>query len=203
MSSFGKNTVSALGWPTLASIVTLRQVHSGTVWNADGLEDRQQAGDALVTDQVGRSIGVRTADCVPLLLLDRRTRAVAAIHAGWRGTAAQIARNTVEKLRQDHGSHPGDLYAAIGPCIRPCCYEVSSEVAELFAAWPESVPRPTQCKPHLDLAAVNRSQLLDAGVPGAQIFDCELCTYCLADRFFSFRREPDNPGRMLSSICRI
>ncbi len=173
------------------------------VWNADGLEDRQHAGDALVTAQVGRSIGVRTADCLPLLLLDRRTRAVAAIHAGWRGTAAQIARNTVEKLRQDHGSRPGDLYAAIGPFIRPCCYEVSPEVSELFAQWPKSVQSSPECKPRLDLAEANRRQMLDAGVPGAQIFDCHLCTYCLADRFFSFRREPDNPGRMVSSICRI
>lgn len=183
--------------------MTLRQVHSAIVWNADGVEDQQEAGDALVTAQVGRSIGTRTADCVPLLLLDRRTRAVAAAHAGWRGTAAHIARATVEKLRVDHGSRPRDLYAAIGPCIRPCCYEVSFEVAELFAAWPDSVQRLPKCKPRLDLAQINRSQMLAVGVPSAQIFNCALCTCCLADRFFSFRREPDNPGRMLSSICRI
>lgn len=188
---------------SLRADVTLRQVHSATVWNADSLGDRQQEGDALVSAQVGRSIGVRTADCVPLLLLDCRTRAVAAVHAGWRGTAAQIARNTVEKLRKDYESRPRDLYVAVGPCIRPCCYEVSSEVAERFSELPESVQRSPQGKPRLDLAQANRSQLLDTGVPGTQIFDCALCTSCLADRFFSFRREPDNPGRMLSSICRI
>ncbi len=183
--------------------VTLRQVHSAIVQNAQSLVDRQEAGDALVTNQAGQSIGVRTADCVPLLLLDRRTQAVAAVHAGWRGTAAQIARATVQQLRSGYGARPGDLFAAIGPCIRPCCYEVSPDVAEHFAKWPESVRRPPKCKPRVDLAAANRLQLLASGVPAGQVFDCALCTYCLADRFFSFRREPDNPGRMLSSICRI
>ncbi|MBV8865017.1 MAG: peptidoglycan editing factor PgeF [Acidobacteriaceae bacterium] len=183
--------------------ITLRQVHSAAVCNADGIADRQVDGDALVSDRVGQSIGVRTADCVPLLLLDRSTRAIAAIHAGWRGTAAQIARATVNKLREEYGSRPDDLYVAIGPCIRRCCYEVSPSLAELFIRWPGSVQNPPRSKPSLDLAEANRRQMLDAGVPRTQVFDCALCTSCLADRFFSFRREPGNPGRMLSSICRI
>jgi polyphenol oxidase len=183
--------------------VTLRQVHSSQVWNADRLADREQEGDALVTAEPGCAIGVRTADCVPILLLDGRRRAVGAIHAGWRGTAASIAARTVEKLQADYASDPADLHAAIGPCIRACCYEVSPEVADRFTAWPESVQRPKNAKPHLDLVRANTVQLVAAGLDLARIYDSNLCTACNLDRFFSFRRQPENPGRMLSVICRI
>ncbi|MDQ2774252.1 MAG: peptidoglycan editing factor PgeF, partial [Acidobacteriota bacterium] len=182
--------------------VSLRQVHSACVRDSDGLADREAEGNALVTAKPGRSIGVRTADCVPLLLLDAQTRAVAAIHAGWRGTAARIAGETVKKLTEGYGTDAEQVYAAIGPCIRACCYEVSPDVAERFREWPESVVVSGSGKPRLDLAGVNRNQLIAAGVPPLQIFDCGLCTFCLPDQFFSFRREPENPGRMLSAICR-
>ncbi len=177
--------------------VTLRQVHSDRVLKADGLADRADEGDALITDHIGRAIGVRTADCVPILLLDPETRAVAAIHAGWRGTAAQIAARTVEKLRQEYGADPANLYAAIGPSIRPCCYEVSAEVAERF------LPATGEEKRMLDLPDANRRQLRTAGLSPDRIFDSELCTSCLPGQFFSYRREPTNPGRMLAVISRI
>ncbi len=188
--------------------VTLRQVHSAEVRNADelnthGLADREAEGDALVTDRPGRAIGVRTADCVPILLVDSRRRAVAAIHAGWRGTAAQIARRAVEKLQADYQTDPADLHAAIGSSIRSCCYEVSPEVAERFADWPESVLWPQNAKPRVDLARANVAQLAAAGVAADRIYDSGLCTSCDLAHFFSFRREPANPGRMLSVICRI
>ena len=183
--------------------ITLRQVHSNRVWNADNLADRDAEGDALVANQVGRAIGIRTADCVPLLLLDRRTRAVAAIHAGWRGTVARIATGTIRKLTAEFDAQPADLYAAIGPCIRSCCYEVNPDVAAQFGAWPESVQNAAGAKPHIDLAAANRAQLLECGVSSTRIFDSELCTACNLDCFFSYRREPASPGRLLSSIARI
>jgi polyphenol oxidase len=186
-----------------AASITLRQVHSNHVWNADRLADREQEGDALVAAEPSRSIGVRTADCVPILLLDERRHAVAAVHAGWRGTAASIAIRTVEKLRADFGSDPADLHTAIGPCIRACCYEVSPEVADRFATWPESVHRPKNAKPHVDLARANTAQLIAAGLAPTHIYDSNLCTSCQLEHFFSFRREPYNPGRMLSAICRI
>ncbi len=183
--------------------VTLRQVHSNHVRSAGRSGEGHSEGDALVTSRPGQSIGVKTADCVPILLLDARSRAVAAVHAGWRGTAAQIVACTLTKLAEDYGTHAGDVYAAIGPAIRACCYEVSTDVAERFAAWPESVQLSRAAKPRIDLARANQLQMVSSGVPPEQIFDCELCTACRLDLFFSFRREPANPGRMLSVISRI
>ena len=182
--------------------LTVRQVHSAQVWNAHPLSDRQCEGDALVTDDLNRRIGVRTADCVPILLLDTNKRAVAAVHAGWRGTVAAIITRTIEKMHSDFGTQPADIRAAIGPCIRECCYEVGPEVASQFSAifpeWP-----PVTGKQHLDLVEANRRHLTAAGVPGQQIFDSGLCTVCLPEHFFSYRREPQNPGRQLSVIARL
>jgi YfiH family protein len=182
--------------------ITLRQIHSAQVCNARGLNDRVCQGDGLATAEVSLTIGVRTADCVPILLLDTRRRAVAAVHAGWRGTAAGIGQRAVANMNEWFGTDPADLYAAIGPCIRECCYEVGMEVASeftgLFPEWP-----PVTGKRHLDLAEANRRQLQAAGLPAAHISDCGLCTSCLPEYFFSFRREPANAGRMLSVICRL
>lgn len=183
--------------------MTLRQVHSNCVRRADRLGDGDSEGDALVTSRPGESIGVRTADCVPILLLDTRSRAVAAVHAGWRGTAGQIVACTLAKLAEDYGTFARDVYAAIGPAIRACCYEVSTDVAERFAEWPESVRLSTAAKPRIDLSKANRLQMVSSGVPAEQIFDCELCTACRPDLFYSFRREPANPGRMLSVIGNV
>ncbi len=185
-----------------AAEITLRQIHSDVVFNADGLVDRQCEGDALITDKLQLSIGVRTADCVPILLLDSRQRGVAAVHAGWRGSAQEIVRATLRKMHADFGTEPGDLYAAIGPCVRECCYEVGGEVAERFCAtFPEWAP--ITGKRHVDLAEANRRQLLSAGVPASRIFDMKTCTSCQIESFYSFRREPQNPGRLLSAIGRL
>lgn len=182
--------------------VTLRQVHSDIALNARGLRDREQEGDALVTDEIGRAVGVRTADCVPILLLDRSKRAVSAVHAGWRGTAAHIMARTIEAFRNEFGSEPAGILAAIGPCIRPCCYEVGTEVAERFADGFKT-ERAHTGKWNLDLAGANRSHMLENGLLPHHIFDFGACTACRADDFFSYRREPENPGRMISAIERI
>lgn len=193
---FGTRT----GSPT--ADVTLRQIHSDRVVNAHGLSDREREGDALITDEIGRTIGVRTADCVPILLLDCRKRAIAAIHAGWQGTAGNIAGRTIENMRECFGTRPNDLYAAIGPCIRGCCYEVGSDVADRFSTlFPEW--QPGGGKRMLNLPEANRRQLQSAGVDPERIFDCGLCTTCQTEQFFSYRREPENPGRMLAAIGRL
>lgn len=183
--------------------VTLKQVHSNRVVNAHGLKDRSQEGDALITDEVGCMVGVRTADCVPMLMLDCAKRAVAAVHAGWRGSAAEIARSAVDRMQRDFDTKPEDLYVALGPCIRACCYEVGKEVAERFAAlfpeWGEE-DRATRC---IDLPEANRRQLVEVGVKEDRIFDSGLCTTCQPESFFSYRREPENPGRMVSAIQRL
>ena len=182
--------------------ITLRQIHSDRVLNAQVLRDRESQGDALVTDEIGKSIGVRTADCVAILLLDCHKRAVAAVHAGWRGTAAQIVERTLESMRDNFRSRPEDVYAAIGPCIRGCCYEVGADVEarfkSLFPEW-----KPGTGKRKLDLAEANRRQMRGAGVNPDRIFDSGLCTTCQSAHFFSYRRESENSGRMVASIARL
>ena len=186
--------------------ITLRQIHSDLVFNAHGLKDREREGDALVTNEAGLQIGVRTADCVPILLLDTRQRAVAAIHAGWRGTVAEITRCAIHKLAAEFGSQPADILAAIGPCIRECCYEVGPEVVSefenIFPEWTNQALKPGG-KRNLNLPEANSRQMRAAGIPSDQIFDSCLCTSCQLETFYSFRREPQEAGRLTSSIMRI
>jgi hypothetical protein len=182
---------------------TLRQIHSNRVLNVASVKHHPPEGDGLVTDDVDESIGVRTADCVPILLLDSRQRAVAAIHAGWRGTAAQICVRALEKMAEDFETEAADIYAALGPCIRECCYEVGEEVAKQLAHFVRVPASAMSGKQKVDLAGANRFQLQSAGVKPERIYDCCLCTRCLSEQFFSYRREPRNPGRMLSTIVRL
>jgi hypothetical protein len=185
--------------------ITLRQVHSAQVWNAHGLADRCREGDALISSEPAERIGVRTADCVPILMMDPNTRSIAAVHAGWRGTVAKIALRSVEGLQTGFRVNPANLRVAIGPCIRKCCYEVGSDVAcqfqEFFPEWAEHGQ--TLSRKRIDLAEANRRILLATGVSAAHIYDSGLCTFCQATDFFSYRREPEDPGRMISFIARL
>jgi len=183
--------------------VTVQQIHSARVCNAAGVRHAGVQADALVTDRIRESIGVRTADCVPILLLDVKTRAVGAIHAGWRGTAAEISANALRKMAEDFDSEAGNIYAVLGPCIRVCCYEVDAEVAMQLARFGAADAESARGKQKVDLAAANRFQLQAAGVSPERIFDCELCTRCLSEQFYSYRRQPGDPGRMISSIARL
>lgn len=182
--------------------VTLRQVHSSIVLNAAGLADRQEEGDALITAEAGLAIGVRTADCVPLLIADGQRRTAAAVHAGWRGTVAGISQHTVVRLGEDFGCGMEDLHVAIGPCIRECCYQVGADVARQFAPFFPEWPAVNGNRA-LDLAEANRRQLIACGVPVNSISDCGICTSCNIERFFSYRREPENAGRMTAAIERM
>lgn len=187
--------------------ITLRQIHSDVVVNANNFRPVDEAsrpeGDALISDLKGQSIGVRTADCVPILLLDSKRRSIAAIHAGWRGAAAQLTSRTLSTLTECFGTDPDDVYAAIGPCIRPCCYEVGEEVARQFSEQFPEWGAEEKLRWMLDLPEANRRQLLRGGVREDRIFDCCLCTTCQPEQFYSYRREPQNPGRMLSAITRL
>ena len=136
-------------------------------------------------------LSVRTADCYPILLTDTRNRAAAAIHAGWRGTADGIVTRTIAKMRAQFGTSPADIVAAIGPGIGICCYEVGAEVAQLFGS---------EGAGHIDLAQANRRQLTEAGVEESHIDILGGCTFCDAARFYSFRREKEQAGRMISYI---
>jgi YfiH family protein len=174
----------------ISELHSLRQIHSNRVLIADrpGLLGE---GDALVTNLPDLDISVRTADCYPILMADVRNRAVAAVHAGWRGTAAQIVGKTLEKMNAEFGTSPSDVFAAIGPGIGVCCYEVGQEVARQFGS---------DIQTHLDLASENRKQLEASGVQPQNIETLGVCTFCDAERFFSYRREKEKAGRMTSFI---
>jgi YfiH family protein len=175
----------------LANLATLKQIHSDVVLPAAHPGICAGEGDALVTDRPGLGISVRTADCYPILLADSRNRAIAAVHAGWRGTASRIVVKTLDKMSASFGTSPTDVYAAIGPGIGVCCYEVGEEVARQFGY---------DRRTHLDLALENRKQLETAGVPSHNIEALGVCTFCDAERFFSYRREKEKAGRMTSYI---
>jgi YfiH family protein len=177
--------------PALFSqLATVKQVHSATCVFAEGRPGILGEADALLEDRPGAVVAVKTADCMPVLLADQKNRAVAAVHAGWRGTAAHILQRAVEAMGARFGTAPADLHAAIGPGIGACCYEVGPEVAAQFGL---------QRRVHLDLAAENRRQLLNTGIPIERIYVSGLCTMCGAG-FHSFRRDKDAAGRMYSFI---
>lgn len=156
--------------------------------------------DALVTDLSNVCIGVSTADCIPILLYDEAHHAVAAIHAGWRGTVKRIARKTVETMQQTYGTCPADVRAVVGPGISLEAFEVGDEVYEQFreAGFPmESIAR-RETKWHIDLPLCNRLQLEETGV--RQIEMSGICTYRQTADFFSARRLGINSGRIFTAI---
>jgi YfiH family protein len=168
-------------------LATLKQIHSADCVDACGRVGVLGKGDALLESAPGAVVAVKTADCVPVLLVDERRRAVAAVHAGWRGTAARIVPAALRAMQARYGTEAADLHAAIGPAIGPCCYEVGPEVAAEFGE---------QGRVHLDLAAINRGQLLESGVTAGRIYASNLCTRCGAADFHSFRRDGERAGRM-------
>jgi YfiH family protein len=157
---------------------------------------RAGEGDALVGRSEGTAVGVRVADCVPVLLADRRTGAVAAVHAGWRGVVAGVVPAALDAL----GARADDVIAAIGPSIGPCCFEVGDEVAAQLAeaCGDEVVLRRERARPHADLWRCVEGQLSRAGV--GLVDTLGLCTVCESGRFFSFRRDGARSGRMLGVI---
>ena len=156
---------------------------------AEGRSGILGEGDALLENLPGSVVAVKTADCIPVLLVDERSRAVAAVHAGWRGTAARIAAGAVAAMAARFGTRAEDLHAAIGPGIGKCCYEVGPEVAVQFGG---------QGRGHIDLAAANRRQLEESGVTPQRIYASNLCTMCRGEEFDSFRRDQKAAGRMYS-----
>ncbi|MCC6750344.1 MAG: peptidoglycan editing factor PgeF [Deltaproteobacteria bacterium] len=182
-----------------------RQVHGTRVLEvpagADPAATRAESADALVTARPGTMVGVFTADCVPVLLADAEAGVVAAVHAGWRGLSAGVIEAAANRMVVRHGARPERLRAAIGPCIGPCCYEVGPEVVEAFAALPRAVRSGGAGRPHVDLAVGAEEVLLRLGVLPAHLGRAELCTRCLPELFFSYRRDGERAGRQLSVVA--
>jgi len=230
------------------SLASVRQVHSshafvvaagGTgqpeyrlcgVPSAERAATGPPAGDALMTAEAGLLLTVRIADCLPVLLVDPKQRAVAAVHAGWRGALERVIEKAVGDMRLAFGSDPQQLLAVLGPSIRACCYEVGEEVVEAFdgrfappAPFFRTLPHrpeaatdrhailflsahppghaPEQVPAaHLDLVAVAQHQLTSAGVAPSRISVADYCTACRTDLFFSHRKEGGRTGRQMAAI---
>jgi YfiH family protein len=178
--------------------VTLRQIHSTKVILAQECGPATE-GDALITDNPGVFVAVKTADCLPILIADPEKRVVAAVHAGWRGTVAGVAAETVAEMAGRFGCRPENLRAAFGPSIRGCCYEVGPEVAAQFALlFPER--EDLEGRAHVDLAEANRRILGAAGLK-LEHLDVEApCTRCYPAEFHSWRRDGEAAGRMFSGV---
>src|SRR5262249_57396903 len=209
-------------WP----LVTLRQVHSDLIHVVRSPRPGPLMGDGMITSLPGIVLGILTADCFPVLLVDVRNRGVGAFHCGWRPTLKRIVEKGLGIMRYEFGSRPQDIHAAVGPGIQSCCYEVGQEVKEefesqfvygpeLFHTVQESDPvrkrypllflnarAPGHGDPciklHLDLREANRRQLLSLGVPEKNISALADCTACDTRRFFSYRAEKGHTGRMMA-----
>lgn len=211
-------------WP----LVTARQVHSDIIRLVKSPAELQDAGDGLVTDTPGLLLGIQTADCLPIILVDPKHHAVGVFHAGWRGTVKRIVEKGVGEMRRFFGSRGRDLKAAIGPGVHGCCYEVGEEVRQQFEsqfAYAEKLFRVVEesdpvrekypmlfltarapghselpKKTFLDLVEANRQQLLAVGVPAKSIEASPLCTNCRTDLLFSYRAEKGKTGRMMGVV---
>ncbi len=192
-------------------MVSVKQVHGTDALVVDRPVVQGEAfeggWDALVTDQPGVMVTVRTADCVPVLLHDPVRRVVAAIHAGWRGAVAGIVPKTVALLVSRFGATIGRLQMAIGPSAGPCCYEVDEPVLarlrEVFPEWQAVVKPVSRQRAHLDLRAFVRRQALADGLDAERITTVDACTICQPDLFFSYRREGVVNGTMVSGIALV
>jgi purine-nucleoside/S-methyl-5'-thioadenosine phosphorylase / adenosine deaminase len=178
---------------------TARQCHGTAILACHGPgRQHEEEADILLADDPLAAIGIRTADCVPILLADPRRRRLAAVHAGWRGTAAGVAAHAVRAM-QAAGSHPSELLAAIGPAIGPCCYAIGDDVArQLGHPDPASAFNRIDNVIHADLALLNARQLAACGIPMASIEQLSACTACQPERFFSHRRDHGRTGRHLA-----
>jgi YfiH family protein len=209
-------------WP----LITLRQIHSDLIHRIEGVPEHPLAGDGLITNTPGLLLAIQTADCLPVILVDKRNRAIGVFHAGWRGTVKRIVEKGVGEMGRYFGSDPRNMVAAIGPGVQSCCYQVGEEVrvkfeaqfpyaAKLFREVKESDPvrekypllfLTARAPGHselpvnifLDLVEANRRQLIDAGVPAKNIEASSPCTACHTDFLFSHRAEKSVTGRLMA-----
>lgn len=176
----------------------IRQVHGDKIIVAEkslSVKHDCPEADGLITNVMGLSLAILTADCLPVFLYDDQKDGVGLIHAGWKGGQKNIVGQAIKLMEQHWQSDPQNIRVAFGPAIRPCCYEVGSEFQEIF---PENLIMRDH-RYYLDLPQRIQGQLLSAGIKKANISDCNICTCCNAN-YFSFRREGEKAGRMISII---
>jgi len=205
LAGFGLDDLA--GEPELSSFraVVMKQLHSDRVFWIDGLPPTKLAGDGLATASAGLLLIIKTADCLPVFLVDRQNRAVAAVHCGWRSTSKKILVSAFALMREKSGSRPENLLAAFGPCIEQKCYEVGPEVVESFSAAGFDtgrifIPALNKDKFYLDLIAANHLLLTgEIGLPPENIFQVGACTFCSSD-LHSYRRDHQTEQRLINFI---
>jgi YfiH family protein len=205
---------SAIGARDVAMVTQVHGRGVAVIRQGSFVSDDRPEADALVSEATTTAIAVRAADCVPLLMADRTRGVVAAVHAGWRGTAQRTGVAAIEAMAREFGTRPADLVVAVGPSIGACCYEVGPELVDAFAVegherylidrWflAPPPPRGSQDRPRLrlDVAGANRDQLVLAGVPEDQIYLSGLCTAMHLDVLTSYRVEKERAGRLAGVI---
>jgi len=182
----------------------LKQVHSDVVHFIDEMPQRTLRGDAAVTRLPGLLLAIKTADCLPVVLVEEKRRIIAAVHCGWKGTSQRVLEKVVLGMKERYGADPAAILAAFGPCIGGGCYEVGEDVRRTLveSKFPASLFRPISGRSGkylFDLRSSNRIQLLKLGIKARNIFSVDICTHC--DRKYpSYRRDRDATGRMLTFI---
>jgi YfiH family protein len=182
----------------------LKQVHSDVVHFIDEVPERRLRGDAAVTRLPGLLLVIKTADCLPVVLVEEKKRVIAAVHCGWKGTSQRVLEKVVLGMKECYGANPAAILAAFGPCIGGACYEVGEDVHRAFAesGFPASLFRPVtgrRGKYLFDLLSANRLQLLKLSVKAQNILSLDICTHC-DPKYPSYRRDTDATGRMFSFI---
>ncbi len=194
------------------SLLTVRQTHGSDILLIDEHNDDLShfatiEADAIITDQPGIMIAVTVADCAPILLMDPEKKVIAAVHAGWKGSAMALAGKTVEWMHAIFGSDPAAIKAAIGPCIKSCCYEVDLPVRQAFSQsgieWDKVAVENGNGRWRLDMAEANRAILLKTGVREESIQFSDLCVSCHRELFFSYRRDGVDTGRQAGFIMLV
>ncbi len=185
-------------------LVLLDQIHSDRIHVLNELPETRLSGDAMLTASSGLLLAIKTADCLPVLILDEKQKLIAAVHCGWRGTSKRLLAKVVQKMGDIFGSAAADLLVAMGPSIGPDCYEVGEDVRECFGEreWEAGLFRShpqTSGKYLFDLKTANRNQLEECGVPDENVFSVSGCTHC-EKYLYSYRREHQEAGRLLTFI---
>lgn len=182
----------------------VRQVHGSSLhWcSGKGLVHQNEA-DILLSNEPGTALAVRTADCLPILLAEPQSGICAAVHAGWRGTAARVVLVAVKEM-QTRGAVPERILASLGPCIGPCCFNIGKDVAERLAqstTGAEARIRQQESLLTADLQGINRLQLEQIGLKHSHMEQIHACTACDRKRFFSYRRDGERSGRHLAVVA--
>ena len=191
----------------LEQFLVLNQVHGDDIFvikpQGSYFSSRDELNyDAIITCRTNLAICIKTADCVPVFIVDKVQKVIAAVHAGWRGTALGISAKVIRLMQHQYGSLPQDILAAIGPSIGRCCYEVDNVTAEAFGAQKNKesflFPKASRSKWMVDLPEANRRQILDCGIPETNIELSGYCTMCNQDIFFSHRGAGGITGRQIN-----